>query len=99
MSTRLQLNVLDFWYQDRLTLIAEWNITNEMWKNSASDLLLKFQIVVVLGMEPVLPCEKELANKLETTQDIQGFISHVRQLFIKMSGSKEHTAGKKMSKK
>jgi hypothetical protein len=53
----------------------------------------------VLGMEPVLPCEKELANKLETTQDIQGFISHVRQLFIKMSGSKEHTAGKKMSKK
>jgi hypothetical protein len=70
-----------------------------MCKNSASDLLLKFQIVVVLGMEPVLPCEKVLANKLETTQDIQGFISHVRQLFFQMSGSKKHTAGKKMSKK
>jgi hypothetical protein len=51
-------------------------------------------------MEPVLPCEKDLAEKLETTQDTQGFISHVRKLFIKMSGRKmKHATDKKVSKK
>ncbi|KDR22720.1 uncharacterized protein LOC110826558 [Zootermopsis nevadensis] len=54
----------------------------------------------LLGMEPVLPFEKPLANKLETTQDIQGFISHVRKLYIQISGSKkQHSTGKKVSKK
>jgi hypothetical protein len=51
-------------------------------------------------MEPVLPCEKNLAEKLETTQDMQGFISHVRKLFIQMSGKKmKHATIKKVSKK
>jgi membrane-bound metal-dependent hydrolase YbcI (DUF457 family) len=71
-----------------------------MCKNSASVLLLKVHIVAVFGMEPVLPFEKALANKLETTQDTQGFISHVRKLFIQMSGSKkQRTTAKKVSKK
>jgi hypothetical protein len=63
-------------------------------------LLLKFHPVAVLGTEPVLPFEKSLAEKLETTQDTQGFISHVRKLFIQMSGrNKKHTTEKKVSKK
>jgi hypothetical protein len=63
-------------------------------------LVLKFHIFAVLEMEPVLPCEKDLAEKLETTQDTQGFISHVRKLFIQMSGRKmKHATDKKVSKK
>jgi hypothetical protein len=50
-------------------------------------------------MEPVLPCKKNLAEKLETTQDTQGFISHVRKLFIQMSENKPKHATKKISKK
>jgi len=43
----------------------------------------------LLGTDPVLPSEKDLANKLETTQDIQGFISCVRKLFMQLSGKKK----------
>jgi hypothetical protein len=52
-------------------------------------LLLKFYIVAVLETDPVLPCGKDLANKLETTQDTQGFISHVRKLFMQLPGKKK----------
>jgi len=61
----------------------------EMYNNTAGVLLLKFRIVAVLGTDPVLPTEKDLANKLETTQDIQGFISCVRKLFVQLSGKKK----------
>ena len=61
----------------------------EMNKNIADVLLLKLWIVAVLGTDPILPSEKDLANKLETTQDIQGFISCVRKLFMQLSGKKK----------
>lgn len=54
----------------------------------------------LLEMEPLLPCEKDLAEKLETTQDMQGFISRVRKLFIQMSDRKmKHATDKKIPKK
>lgn len=54
----------------------------------------------LLEMEPLLPCEKDLAEKLETTQDPQGFISRVRKLFIQMSDRKmKHATDKKIPKK
>lgn len=43
----------------------------------------------LLETDPVLPCGKDLANKLETTQDTQGFISHVRKLFMQLPGKKK----------
>ena len=61
----------------------------EMNKNTADVLLLKFWIVAVLGMDPVLSSEKDLANKLEATQDTQGFIWCVRKLFMQLSGKKK----------
>jgi hypothetical protein len=53
-------------------------------------------IVAVLGTDPVLPSEKDLANKLETTQDIQGFISCVRKLFMQLSGKKKFSKKSRM---
>jgi hypothetical protein len=61
---------------------------------------LNFIFFAVLETEPALPCEKSLAEKLETTQDTQGFISHIRKLFIQMSDKKtKHATNKKISKK
>jgi len=68
----------------------------EMYNNTADILLLKFRSVAVLGTDPVLPSEKDLANKLETTQDIQGFISCVRKLFIQLSGKKKFSTKSRM---
>jgi len=65
------------------------NIMRVETNNTADVLPLKFLIVAVLGTDPVLPSEKDLANKLETTQDIQGFISCVRKLFMQLSGKKK----------
>jgi hypothetical protein len=64
----------------------------EMYDNTADVSLLKFRTVAVLGTDPVLPSEKDLANKLETTQDIQGFVSCVRKLFIQLSGKKKFSS-------
>ena len=68
----------------------------EMSNNTAHVLLPKFRIVAVLGTDPALPSEKDLANKLETTQDIQGFVSCVRKLFIKLSGKKKFSRKSRM---
>lgn len=50
----------------------------------------------LLGTDPVLPSEKDLANKLETTQDIQGFVSCIRKLFIQLSGKKKFSSKSRM---
>jgi hypothetical protein len=68
--------------------VQGWTLL-EMNKNIADVLLLKLWIVAVLGTDPVLPSEKDLANRLETTQDIQGFVSCVRKLFMQLSGKKK----------
>jgi hypothetical protein len=60
-----------------------------MNKNTADVLLLILWFVAVLGTDPVLPSEKDLANKLETTQDTQGFISCIRKLLMQLSEKKK----------
>ncbi|XP_069700450.1 uncharacterized protein [Periplaneta americana] len=57
----------------------------------------------LIETNPALPCEKKLARQLETTEDTQGLLHHVRTLFVQLSSREaedgQHKIGKKISKK